>query len=61
MGKEDKLPVSKPVFIRLALKLLGNKLPEFNKLSSDAKQHMIHLLNNELEIEKERQMGSKGN
>ena len=61
MGKEGKLPVSKPVFIRLALKLLGNKLPEFNALSSDAKQCMIHLLNNELEMEKERQMGSEGN
>lgn len=60
MGKEGELPVSKPVFIRLALKLLGNKLPEFNALSSDAKQCMIHLLNNELEMEKERQMGSKG-
>ena len=59
-GKEGKLPVSKPTFIKLALRFLGNKLVEFNKLSTDAKQVLIHLWNNELELEKARQMRDKG-
>jgi hypothetical protein len=51
-GKEGKLPVSKPVFIRLALNFLGDKLLDFNKLSSESKQCIIHLWNNKLEMEK---------
>ena len=55
-GKEGKLPVNKPVFIKLALNYLGDKLPDFNKLQSAIKQSLIQTWNNELELEKLRQL-----
>lgn len=59
IGKEGKLPVSKPIFIRLVLNYLGDKLPDFNKLSSTVKQSLIQTWNNELELEKIRQSENK--
>ena len=58
-GKEGKLPVSKPIFIKLALNYLGDKLPNFNKLPPTVKQSLIHTWNNELELEKLRQSENK--
>ena len=48
-GKEGKLPVSKPIFIKLALNYLGDKLSDFNKLPFIVKQSLIQTWNNELE------------
>ena len=48
-GKEGKMPVSKPVFIRLAMNYLGDKLIEFNKLPLSVKQNLMQQWNRELE------------
>ena len=58
-GKEGKLPVSKPIFIKLALNYLGDKLSDFNKLPFIVKQSLIQTWNNELELEKIRQSENK--
>ena len=48
-GKEGRLPVSKPVFIKLALNYIGDRLADFNKLPTSQKQVIIQKWNNELE------------
>ena len=58
-GKEGKLPVSKPIFIKLALNYLGDNLSDFNKLPFIVKQSLIQTWNNELELEKIRQSENK--
>ena len=58
-GKEGKLPVSKPIFIKLALNYLGDKLSDFNKLPFIVKQSLIQTWNNELELEEIRQSENK--
>lgn len=49
-GHEGKMPVSKPIFIKLALNYLGNKLVEFNTLSSTIKQVLLKQWNKEVEV-----------
>ena len=49
VGREGKLPVSKPIFIKLALSYIGDKLADFNKLPSFTKQALILKWSNELE------------
>ena len=44
------MPVSKPIFIKLALNYLGNKLVEFNTLSSTIKQVLLKQWNKEVEV-----------
>lgn len=51
-GKGGKLPVSKPVFIKLALDHIGDGLTDFNELPSSVKQNLINKWNSELESEK---------
>lgn len=51
-GKEGKLPVSKPIFIKIALNCIGDKLQYFNELPSTMKQCLIQALNNELDAQK---------
>ena len=41
---KGKISVSKPVFIKIALSLLGNNLSEFNKLNPIIKQSFLQLL-----------------
>lgn len=48
-GHEGKMPVSKPIFIKLALNFLGNKLVEFNTLPSTIKQILLAQWNKEVE------------
>ena len=48
-GKEGKMPVTKPVFIRFAMNYLGDNLIEFNKLPLSVKQYLIQQWNRELE------------
>ena len=48
-GREGKLPVSKPIFIKLALNYIGDKLVDFNKLPPFTKQALILKWSNELE------------
>lgn len=48
-GREGKLPVSKPIFIKLALNYIGDKLVDFNKLPPFTKQALIMKWSNELE------------
>lgn len=48
-GCEGKMPISKPIFIKLALNFLGNRLAEFNALSSIIKQILLEQWNKEVE------------
>ncbi len=48
-GREGKMPVSKPVFIKLALSFLGDRLLEFNSLSPTIKQNLLKQWNKEVE------------
>lgn len=48
-GNESKLLISKPIFIKLALNYLGDKLADFNKLPTSIKQTLIQKWNGELE------------
>lgn len=58
-GKEGILPVSKPIFIKLSLNYLSNKLSDFNKLPPAIKQSLIQTWNNKLELEKSRHLKNK--
>ena len=48
-GKEGRMQISKPTFIKLALRYLGDKLQDFNTLLSSEKQNVFQCWNNELE------------
>ena len=58
-GHEGKMPVSKPIFIKLALNYLGNKLVEFNTLSSTIKQDLLKQWNKEVEVRLQNEQNSK--
>ena len=49
-GHEGKMPVSKPIFIKLALSFLDGRLVEFNSLSSTIKQNLLKQWNKEVEL-----------
>lgn len=57
-GHEGKMPVSKPVFIKLALNFLSNKLVEFNTLSSTIKQVLLKQWNKEVEARVQNEQNS---
>ena len=46
--REGKMPVSKPLFIRLLLTYLGSNIEKFNKLPLMIKQELLKYWNNEL-------------
>lgn len=58
-GHEGKMPVNKPTFIKLILKYLGNRLVEFNSLTSMVKQVLFELWNKELETSLNSNDGNK--
>lgn len=56
--REGKMPISKPVFIKLALNFLGDKLIEFNALSSAIKQVLFERWNEEVEVRVQNEQNS---
>lgn len=58
-GNEGKMPVSKPIFIKLAFNYLGDRLVEFNNLPLLVKQNIIREWVSELNFEIKRQNSTK--
>jgi len=58
-GNEGKMPVSKPIFIKLALNYLGDRLIEFNNLPLLVKQNIIREWVSELNFKIKRQNSTK--
>ena len=58
-GHEGKMPVSKPVFIKLALNFLEGNLSEFNKQVPMIKQDLLKQWNKEIEVKIQKEQSER--